>query len=156
MMDDRSFAHLAAEYREWMEDRWNHPCVVIWDAQNETHTPMTGAALARVRGRDLSNRPWDNGESAPMRPSDTIEAHPYKFTLLKKSDDKKKWATPCDPRDPYSAPFRGKVKIDCSKNPIIINEYGWVWGRFICGSNATAKASGKRASARLSNRWAGP
>ncbi|MEI7752001.1 MAG: hypothetical protein WCJ71_07925, partial [Candidatus Omnitrophota bacterium] len=23
---------LAVQFREWMEERWNHPCVVIWDA----------------------------------------------------------------------------------------------------------------------------
>ena len=27
---------LAREYTEWMQQRWNHPCVVIWDAQNES------------------------------------------------------------------------------------------------------------------------
>src|ERR1700690_1069773 len=26
---------LAAEYADWMRERWNHPCVVIWDASNE-------------------------------------------------------------------------------------------------------------------------
>ncbi len=29
-------ADLAVEFTEWMRERWNHPCVVIWDAQNET------------------------------------------------------------------------------------------------------------------------
>ena len=29
---------LIQEYTEWMQERWNHPCVVIWDAQNETRT----------------------------------------------------------------------------------------------------------------------
>jgi beta-galactosidase/beta-glucuronidase len=24
------------EYTEWMRDNWNHPSVVIWDANNET------------------------------------------------------------------------------------------------------------------------
>ncbi|MHC4694994.1 MAG: glycoside hydrolase family 2 protein, partial [Planctomycetota bacterium] len=27
------------EYTEWMRERWNHACVVIWDAQNESVTP---------------------------------------------------------------------------------------------------------------------
>ena len=126
---------VAAEFREWMEERWNHPCVVIWDAQNETgeNCPQvksrnfTGKALEKARSLDLSNRPWDNGEASPMRHGDTLEAHPYKFTLLRKDEDKKKWASSCDPRDPYSAPFRGKAAGDCTRNPIIVNEYGWVW-----------------------------
>ncbi len=54
-------AELASEYSEWMQERWNHPCVVIWDAQNETATTETGPAIRQVRALDLSNRPWDNG-----------------------------------------------------------------------------------------------
>ncbi len=68
---------LANEYRGWMRDRWNHPSVVIWDAQNETVTEKTGAAIRAVRSLDLSDRPWDNGYGAPGRLSDPIEVHPY-------------------------------------------------------------------------------
>ena len=45
---------LAREYTEWMQERWNHPCVVIWDACNETHSPETGKAIRKVRGLDFS------------------------------------------------------------------------------------------------------
>jgi beta-galactosidase/beta-glucuronidase len=38
---------LAREYSEWLRDRWNHPCVVVWDACNETLSPKTGPALER-------------------------------------------------------------------------------------------------------------
>ena len=48
---------MAAEYAEWMRERWNHPCVVIWDASNETRSSETGPAIRQVRGLDLSNRP---------------------------------------------------------------------------------------------------
>ena len=51
---------LASHFTDWMRDRWNHPSVVIWDAQNETHSVTTGKTIAAVRGLDLSNRPWDN------------------------------------------------------------------------------------------------
>ena len=57
---------LIQEYTEWMQERWNHPCVVIWDAQNETVTAETGKAIQAVRGLDLSNRPWDNGYGQPQ------------------------------------------------------------------------------------------
>ena len=30
------------QYTEWMRERWNHPCVVIWDAQNESRTDGDG------------------------------------------------------------------------------------------------------------------
>ena len=46
---------LASEFREWMRERWNHPSVIIWDAQNETNTTVTGEAIREVRGLDLSD-----------------------------------------------------------------------------------------------------
>ncbi|MBM3892346.1 MAG: hypothetical protein FJ388_24790, partial [Verrucomicrobia bacterium] len=71
--------HLAVEFTEWMRERWNHPCVVIWDAQNETtDDAVVAATLMAVRGLDLSNRPWDNGWGVPQMPGDISEAHPYR------------------------------------------------------------------------------
>ncbi len=68
---------LVPQYTDWMRERWNHTSIVIWDAQNESVTPETGAAIQRVRGLDLTDRPWDNGYSPPQRPDDPVEAHPY-------------------------------------------------------------------------------
>ena len=71
--------HLAIEYTEWMRERWNHPCVVIWDAQNETaNDRVIAAAIRQVRGLDLSQRPWDNGWGTPQQPGDISEGHPYR------------------------------------------------------------------------------
>ena len=70
---------LAGEFREWIEERWNHPCVVLWDACNETPAPETGKAIRQVRGLDFSHRPWDNGYSPPVDPGDSSEQHPYHF-----------------------------------------------------------------------------
>jgi len=65
------------EYIEWMRERWNHPSVVIWDAQNESSIKASGQALQAVRALDLSNRPWENGWAEPQAPTDCVEAHPY-------------------------------------------------------------------------------
>jgi beta-galactosidase len=56
---------LAIEYKEWMQERWNHPSVVIWDANNETllAEPTIDSAIAKVRPLDLSHRSWDNSYS---------------------------------------------------------------------------------------------
>lgn len=109
---------LAREYTEWMQERWNHPCVVIWDAQNETATPETGKALQAVRQLDLSNRPWDNGWAEPQAPGDSFESHPYfcqnpdfKFPLIAHEA-----GTPT-----------GNITPNKGGNPIILNEYGWLW-----------------------------
>jgi len=125
--------NLAAEYTEWMRERWNHPSVVIWDAQNETVTPETGKAINMVRHLDLSNRPWDNGWSRPQSATDGIECHPYLFFAYREKVDK--------------LPDEGILKSLMSKpidanndagqhdpkpggnytNVRFINEYGWIW-----------------------------
>jgi hypothetical protein len=109
---------LIQEYTEWMQERWNHPCVVIWDAQNETSTTETGKALQAVRSLDLSNRPWDNGYGQPQSPGDSFESHPYLFS---------------NPNFKLSGVARvpgvpqGNAIPNRAKNPIIINEYDWLW-----------------------------
>jgi len=109
---------LSREYTDWMQERWNHPCVVLWDAQNETRTTVTGEALEAVRGLDLSNRPWDNGYGEPQTPGDSYESHPYLFSnpKFKLSGLAKVSGVP-----------RGNAIPNSGNNPIIINEYDWLW-----------------------------
>jgi hypothetical protein len=115
---------IVPQYTEWMRERWNHPCVVIWDAQNESGTPETGKALQAVRKLDLSNRPWENGWMEPQEPGDCVESHPYMHI--------RGWW-------PKGKPFKmseiagmdGKPKLNKAQQaldvPILINEYGWLW-----------------------------
>jgi hypothetical protein len=109
---------LAVEYAEWMRERWNHPCVVIWDASNETYSLETGPAVAQVRGLDLSYRPWDNSYSQQRDVGDVCEQHAYhwtpdyKFKNLAKAD-----LVP----QTWGAPFNDQ------KYSVILNEYGWLW-----------------------------
>ncbi len=115
---------LVKEYTEWMRERWNHPCVVIWDAQNESITPETGKAIAGVRRLDLSDRPWDNGWSPPASPGDCYEAHPYAYgnPAFRLSSFAKLPGAPGVPGG-----LGGNVFPNTAKNPVIINEYGWLW-----------------------------
>lgn len=115
------------EYTDWMRERWNHPCVVIWDAQNESNTKETGKALQAVRSLDLSNRPWENGWAEPQSESDCVEAHPYLFIKLYNPA----WGqTDFDGIEdlanvspvPRLRPAQKKIDV-----PIIINEYAWLW-----------------------------
>jgi hypothetical protein len=119
---------LAVEFREWMKERWNHPCVVIWDACNETYSPETGKAIREVRGLDFSNRPWDNGWGEPVNESDPDECHPYHFIFgpnqpFRMADLAKDLGTKAGLliAQPYE-----KEKL-FRKNPLIINEYGGLW-----------------------------
>jgi hypothetical protein len=127
---------IAEEYRRWMRERWNHPSVVIWDANEETVTPLTAEAAQQVRALDLSNRPWENGCTEPMEATDPIEAHPYLFIQYK---SRRK----VEPEEGYKKEFFGKVRRpnnDATEhslttrgtdsifpNPLIINEYGYIW-----------------------------
>ncbi|HVN57336.1 MAG TPA: glycoside hydrolase family 2 TIM barrel-domain containing protein [Bacteroidales bacterium] len=112
---------LAREYKEWMQEQWNHPSVVIWDASNETltndgRTEEIADAIRQVRKLDLSMRPWDNSYSTVRRTGDVMELHPYHF------------------QDPH---FRLACLEKASPDPggdrgdkryiKIVNEYGWLW-----------------------------
>ena len=111
---------LATEYREWMQERWNHPSVIIWDANNETllTEPSIDSAIAKVRPLDLSNRSWDNSYSSNRNPGDIFESHPYHFSDpdFKLKDIAKASVIP-----------EGNQMKNPGTNPVIINEYGWLW-----------------------------
>jgi len=128
---------LIVEYTRWMRERWNHPCVVIWDAQNESVTEKTDEALSAVRGLDLSNRPWDNGYAAPQSETDCIESHPYLFMEYQNWWNNLPRPEPGigymkDFFDTIRVPNNGPNELSPSKsgrynNPMVINEYDWLW-----------------------------
>jgi beta-galactosidase len=128
-------ATIAADYKVWMRERWNHPCVVIWDAQNETVTDETGKAINMVRHLDLSNRPWDNGWSRPQAATDAIESHPYLFHPYGQKNAKIpkegiiKSLLSVHQRLPDNDPGNyDRVEKDKNfTNVRFVNEYGWLW-----------------------------
>ncbi len=125
--EDPKAEKIIPEYTEWMRQRWNHPCVVIWDAQNESHTAETGKALRAVRHLDLSDRPWENGWAAPQSAVDYVEAHPYLFSKnWNKYWGKDKGFQLADLARTSSMPplqaAQKKMNV-----PILINEYAWLW-----------------------------
>ncbi len=111
---------LAEEFTEWMQERWNHPSVVLWDAQNESADwPLTGEAIRRVRGLDLSQRSWDNGWSPRQAETDPVETHTYYFVQRRF-------------RIPRLAKETGEGYLNSSvpgahRGAVILNEYGWIW-----------------------------
>lgn len=109
-------AELVTEYTEWLRERWNHPCVVVWDANNETTSDETGPAIQQVRGLDLSGRPWDNSYMPPAQPGDVLEEHPYHFGG--NGTFKLRQLATANPA-PWGAKGEG--------HGVVINEYGWLW-----------------------------
>jgi hypothetical protein len=112
--------NLAEEYREWMQERWNHPSVVIWDSNNETllTEPSIDSAIAKVRSLDLSGRSWDNSYSTYREPGDIFESHPYHYSNpnFRLKDMAKASIVP-----------QGNNHKNPETHPVIINEYGWLW-----------------------------
>ncbi|MCX6637242.1 MAG: hypothetical protein NT090_19475, partial [Acidobacteria bacterium] len=110
---------MVRQYGEWMRDNWNHPSVAIWDASNETRSEALMQIIERVRGLDLSNRPWENGYNIPVGPDDPVEDHPYLFSRLGRGFE-----------IPELERMTG-AKTTNSPHPtghaVIINEYGWLW-----------------------------
>jgi hypothetical protein len=118
-------AKIVPEYTAWMRERWNHPSVVIWDAQNESRTPVTGQALQAVRHLDYSNRPWENGWGKPQSVYDCVESHPYLFSKgmsWNKGDPFRLAEMPGV--NPVPRLNQDQKALDV---PIIINEYDWLW-----------------------------
>lgn len=116
---------IVPEYIAWMRERWNHPCVVIWDAQNESGIKESGLALQAVRQIDYSNRPWENGWGEPQAPTDCVESHPYLFSRgmpWKKGDPFRLAEMPGVDTAPHLRDPQKALDV-----PIIINEYDWLW-----------------------------
>jgi beta-galactosidase len=128
--DEWSRQELVLEFGEWMRDHWNHPSVAVWDASNETAGDyLRDQVIPLARGRDLSNRPWDNGWALPEGPDDMVEDHPYLFIQWQRPT----WKRPG--RDLFQIPDLESMvgaKTDWNSphptaHAFVINEYGWLW-----------------------------
>ena len=111
------------QYKDWMRDNWNHPSVVVWDANNETKDAMFGdKIIPAVRSLDLSDRAWENSYNKPAGPNDPVEDHPYLMSGYRRGDYKFN-ITNLETMDGAPRPNR----LPSYTNPPIINEYGWLW-----------------------------
>ncbi len=117
---------LIGELKEWMRDNWNHPSLVIWDANNESAYPdFTRKIIPAVRSLDLSNRPWENSYNLPVGANDPVEVHPYLFVSLHDTEAKSSppFTLP-DLQKRDDAPERVSAPTGHAE---IVNEYGWLW-----------------------------
>lgn len=115
---------LTGEYRDWMRDNWNHPSVVIWDANNESNAPEFDAEIIpAVRGLDLSHRPWENSYNAPQGADDPVEDHSYPFYSTAISGT---WKFRMSDLESLSGMVPNPYNFKTA-HAQIINEYGWLW-----------------------------
>lgn len=122
-----SRAHDAAEttrqFADWMRDNWNHPCVVIWDANNETLDPVFGEkVIPAVRPLDLSHRPWENSYNAPVAPNDPVEFHLY----LMQQGHRRPLTFKLPDLQTMDGSGPGKA-LPWPEHAGLVNEYAWLW-----------------------------
>ena len=120
---------MIGEYTEWMRDNWNHPSVAIWDATNESWLPQfSNSIIPKVRGLDLSGRPWENSYNVPGGANDPVEDHQYLY-----------YSTAMEDEGPGKPPLFKVTDLESMLGPppsretsksahaMILNEYGWLW-----------------------------
>lgn len=114
---------MVRQYKDWMRDNWNHPSLVVWDANNETKDDSFGTRIIpEVRGLDLSKRPWENSYNPPVGPDDPVEDHPY---LMSSGGTGKLTFHMTDLERMDGKPRPGSLPSD--HHAPVINEYGWLW-----------------------------
>jgi hypothetical protein len=110
-------ADLIEQFHEYVQDNWNHPSVVIWNASNETDWKFLGAkVIPVVRQLDLSHRPWNNGYSAPLEKNDPCDWHAYVYWDFYEGNSHTRHDLD---RQGLGNPF--------PPHAVIINEYDAIW-----------------------------
>jgi hypothetical protein len=118
-----STQEMITEYKEWMQDNWNHPSVGWWDACNETHADVLAEIIHAVRPLDLSNRAWDNGYNPPEAPDDPVEDHNYLLI-----GDLAPTGHHFDVAElEGSTGAKGTNSPHPTGHAAVLNEYDWIW-----------------------------
>ena len=65
------------EIYAWIDNRANHPSMIVFDAQNEATYDLPDQIIRKGREYDLQKRPWENGWRPPVGENDPVECHPY-------------------------------------------------------------------------------
>ena len=100
-------AQITKEFTRWLEDNWNHPSIVIWDALNESSDPVVqGSVVPKMKALDPT-RPWES--------VDFTEEHPYIYSLGPVLNGE---------RFGFA---RGIEEIAASPGPVMLNEFLWWW-----------------------------
>ncbi len=112
------------EIYAWMDNRANHPSMIVFDAQNESvGAAFTDEIIRRGREYDLQKRPWDNGWRPPVGENDPVECHPYiigtqGISGLSNMNVKKPIVTTADIGWTYDTH---------PDHPYLVNEHGEYW-----------------------------
>ncbi|HUI65663.1 MAG TPA: glycoside hydrolase family 2 TIM barrel-domain containing protein [Bacteroidota bacterium] len=98
---------ITREFTRWLQDNWNHPSIVIWDALNEcTDALVQEVIVPKMKGLDPT-RPWES--------VDFTEDHPYIYSL-----------GPVLTAEKFGF-ARALDEIEHSPGPSVVNEFLWWW-----------------------------
>jgi hypothetical protein len=119
---------ITREFSRWLEDNWNHPSIVLWDALNESTDPVVEQEVIPAMKWLDPTRPWE--------PVDVHEQHPYIYSLGPVLVDRRFGFT--DALD----------SIEKSVRPSMVNEFLWWW--------LDAHGEPTRLTREVLERWLGP
>ena len=95
------------ELTEWIQENWNHPSIVIWDALNESTDETIQKEIVPELKKVDPTRVWES--------VDFVEEHPYIYSLGPVLNDRRFGFT------------RALAEIEESKTPAMLNEFVWWW-----------------------------
>jgi hypothetical protein len=95
------------EFSRWLQDNWNHPSIVMWDALNECSDDVVQKEIVPEMKKLDPTRPWES--------VDFVEEHPYIYSLGPVLNDRKLGFT------------RSLEEIESATKPTMLNEFCWWW-----------------------------
>lgn len=98
---------ITQEFTRWLQDNWNHPSIIIWDALNECTDPIVQREIVPAMKKLDPTRPWES--------VDFTEDHPYIYSLGPVLNDRKLGFT------------RALDEIENDTKPTMLNEFCWWW-----------------------------
>lgn len=136
---------LEPEFREWMEQRCNHPSVIMFSSNCEGRTPETGKLIQKIRSLDPQGRPWADGWNQPPTDSDPYIAHWYlQWNSIMRKEPPGLEMLSTMRKSPIGYPLGGDpeqllpflrtpnrdfdgVPANDMGNAVILEEFGWLW-----------------------------
>src|SRR6267143_1843640 len=98
---------IAKEFTRWLQDNWNHPSIIIWDALNESADAVVQNEIIPEMKRLDPTRPWES--------VDFVEQHPYIYSLGPVLNDRKFGYT------------QALEDLEHAPAPSVVNEFLWWW-----------------------------
>ncbi|MEO8166765.1 MAG: glycoside hydrolase family 2 TIM barrel-domain containing protein, partial [bacterium] len=98
---------ITKEFTRWLQDNWNHPSIVMWDALNECSDDIVQKEIIPAMKELDPTRAWES--------VDVVEDHPYIYSLGPVLNDRKFGFT------------RSMEEVERSTRPAMLNEFNWWW-----------------------------